>query len=214
MDKITQIITSQLEVTPKQIKNIISLLQEGATIAFIARYRKELTNNASEETLTKLQELYEYAKKFVARKEQIEKILKEKDSLTTLLVSQLESATTLVALEDIYEPYKGTKNTKADEAIANGLTDLANIIQTQKYTIDEIEQKAKRFFNQNVKTIDDAINGAKDIIALRYSQELKTKEILRANIQNHSILTTKPTKTFKEDGVYKDLGNFSQKVLP
>lgn len=212
MSNILQMIQQNCTLEPKQIQNIITLLEDGATIPFIARYRKELTGNADEITLLEFQEIYEYCKKLKARKEQIEKILKEKDSLTPTIQEQLLHASSLVTLEDIYEPYKGTKNSRADMAIANGLTNLANIIQTQKYTISEIQHKAKGFLNQEIKTIEEAISGAKDIIALRYSQEIKTKEILRANIQKHSILVAKPTKTFDENGLYKEFKEFSQKT--
>ena len=207
-----KLVQTKLSLSPKQIENIITLLEDGSTIAFIARYRKDLTGNVSDETLLAFQEHYEYFNKFLKRKEEIEHILKERDSLSSLIQDQLNNAVTLTALEDIYEPFKGTKNTRADEAIKNGLTDLANIISTMKYSLQEIDEKAKRFLNNDVKTIKDAINGAQDIIALRYSQELNTKDAIRKNITNHGLLVTKPTKTFDPNGLYKDLANISQKV--
>ncbi|MEA3352473.1 MAG: Tex-like N-terminal domain-containing protein [Campylobacterota bacterium] len=211
MSKIIDIVKSKIDLTTKQIENIISLLENGSTIAFIARYRKDLTGNATDETLLKFQEVYEYGLKLLKRKEDIENILKEKDSLTPKIQEQLNCAMTLTALEDIYEPFKGTKNSRADDAVKNGLTDLANIISTMKYSVEEIEYKAKRFLNKNIKSVDDAIQGAKDIIALRYSQEIKTKDTLRRNILSYGLLTTKPTKTFEEDGLYKDLASINQK---
>ncbi len=212
MEKIVDIIKNKIDIEERYIKNIISLLEDGSTIAFIARYRKDITGNASDETLIKFQEIYEYSLKLLKRKEEILNILKEKDSLTSQLKLLIDEAVTLTILEDIYEPYKGVKNTRADDAIKNGLTDLANIISTMKYSIEEIKQKANNFLNKDVKTVDEAINGAKDIIALRYSQELKTKEALRKNIENHGVLVTKKTKTFEEDGLYKDLAKISQKA--
>lgn len=209
---IIQLIQTKLPLKQNQIENIITLLEDGSTIAFIARYRKDLTENASDETLLKFQDHYEYFTKLLKRKEEIIHILKERDSLSPLIQEQLNNALTLTSLEDIYEPFKGTKNTKADEAIKNGLTDLANIISTMKYSLEEIDEKAKRFLNKNVQTIKDAISGSQDIIALRYSQELNTKDLIRKNIANHGLLVTKPTKTFEENGLYKDLANISQKA--
>ncbi|MEA3512927.1 MAG: Tex-like N-terminal domain-containing protein [Campylobacterota bacterium] len=211
MNKIIEILKQKTTLEEKYIKNIITLLEDGATIAFIARYRKDSTGNATDETLLKFQEIYEYSQKLLKRKEQIEHILKEKDSLTPKLQTLLDNALTLTALEDIYEPYKGSKNSRADDAVKNGLTDLANIISSMKYTKSEIEDKAKRFLNKDINTIADAISGAKDIIALRYLQEIKTKDIIRQNIQNHSLLITKKTKTFEENGLYRDLASINQK---
>ena len=210
-DKMIEIIKSKINLDIKYIKNIIELLEDGSTIAFIARYRKDITGNATDETLLKFQEVYEYTQKLIKRKDEILNILKEKDNLNDKLKLLITEATTLRALEDIYEPYKGTKNTRADDAVKNGLENLANIISTMKYTIHEIEQKAKNFLNKNITTIDDAINGAKDIIALRYSQELKTKEGVRKNLENHATLVTKKTKTFEENGLYKNLASVNTK---
>lgn len=212
MQNLINLIQDKLEIKKEHIKNIITLLEDGSTIAFIARYRKDQTGNASDETLLKFQEYYEYFQKLITRANEIRSILKEKDSLTPTLEDQIDQAKTLTALEDIYEPFKGTKNTRADDAIKNGLTDLANIISTMKYSIEDIEFKAKRFLNKEVTTIEEAIKGAQDIIALRYSQDIKTKESIRKNIQNHGMLITNPTKTFQEDGLYKDLCNLNQKA--
>ena len=212
MQNIIEIIKSKTSLDEKTIQNIITLLEDGCTIAFIARYRKDSTSNASDETLLKFQEIYEYSLKLMKRKEEILSILKEKEVLDNKLSTLINNAQSLVSLEDIYEPYKGVKSTRADFALKNKLDGLANIISTMRYSCDEVKQKAKQFLNENIKTIDEAINGAMDIIALRYSQEIKTKEILRKNIQNHSLFITKKTKTFDPDGLYKDLGEIKQKA--
>jgi uncharacterized protein len=212
MQNIISILKQQINLEEKYIKNIIALLEDGSTIPFIARYRKDATGNATDETLLKFQELYEYNQKLLKRKEEIESILKEKESLSPQVQELLNKATTLKVLEDIYEPYKGTKNSKADVAITNGLEPLANIISSMKYTTKEIEQKAKQFLNKEIVNIQDAIDGAKDIIALRYAQGIKTKDAIRKNIHSHGILTTKATKTFESNGIYKDLAEISQKA--
>jgi uncharacterized protein len=212
LNKLINIIKSKIDLEEKYIKNIIELLEDGSTIAFIARYRKDITGNATDEVLLKFQEIYEYSQKLLKRREEIENILKEKESLTPKIQTMLDEAITLTTLEDIYEPFKGTKNTRADEAVKNGLTDLANIISTMKYTCEDIEYKAQRFLNKDVRSVEDAISGAKDIIAFRYSTEVKTKEAIRKNIFSHGLLVTKPTKTFEADGLYKELVSISQKA--
>ena len=212
MEKIINIIKSKIDLDEQSIKNIISLLEDGSTIAFIARYRKDMTSNASDETLIIFQETYEYGLKLLKRKEDIVKILKEKDVLTHKIQALLDEAITLTALEDIYEPYKGVKSSRASDAIKNNLEGLANLISSMKYSIEDVKHKAKSFFNQNIKTVDDAIDGAIDIIALRYSQDIRTKDSLRKNLENHSILTTKKTKTFEENGLYKNLDKVSDKT--
>lgn len=145
MQTIQEIIKSKISLDGTSIKNIIKLLEDGCTIAFIARYRKDMTGNASDEMLLKFQEVYEYSLKLAKRKDEILHILKEKEMLTPKLQELLDNAVTLTALEDIYEPYKGVKSTKADDALKNGLEGLANTLSCMKYSIEEIEQKQKRF---------------------------------------------------------------------
>jgi len=212
MQKIIEIIKAKLAIDEKSIRNIIALLQEGNTIAFIARYRKELTNNATDEMLLQFQELYEYSQKLLKRKEEIAHLLKEKEAWNTTLEKLIEEATTLTTLEDIYEPFKGVKSTKANSAIENGLEGLANIIVSMKYSKEEVALKAQTFLHEKVKTVEEAISGACDILALRYSQELKTKELIRNNIHNHAFLVTKPTKTFDANGLYKEFATINSKA--
>jgi len=212
MQNLLTLLKSKINLDEKIIKNIITLLDEGCTIAFIARYRKDLTSNASDETLLKFQEVYEYSLKLVKRKEEILNLLKEKEVLNKKLEDQIHQAMTKTTLEDIYEPYKGVKSTRADFAIKNNLEGLANIISCVKYTKEQIQEKARTFLNENIKDIDTAIKGAQDIIALRYSQELRTKDALRKNIQNHALLVTKKTKTFEAEGLYKELKDIKQKA--
>ncbi len=212
MQDIINILKTKIELDEKSIKNIITLLEDGCTIAFIARYRKDLTSNASDEVLLKFQEVYEYSLKLQKRKEEILNLLKEKEVLTEKLKSMISQASSKTALEDIYEPYKGVKSTRADFAIKNNLEGLANIISCMKYTTNEVEQKAKNYLNSNIKDVTTCIKCAMDIIALRYSLEVRTKDALRKNIENHAVLITKKTKTFEEDGLYKDLKDLNQKA--
>ena len=211
MQKIIELVKSKIDLDKKSIENIINLLEDGCTIAFIARYRKDMTGNATDETLLKFQDIYNYNLKLLKRKDEILEILKEKNIFNNKIKDLLDNADTLTNLEDIYEPYKNSKNSRADFAIENNLESLANIISTMRYSLADIKIKAKSFLNKNILNIDDVIAGAMDIIALRYSQNLKSKEIVRNTIVNYSNITTKPTKTFEKDGLYKNLSSVNEK---
>lgn len=194
------------------IQNILKLLDDGCTIPFIARYRKDLTSNATDEQLRDFEEIYNYSLKLLNRKEEIINILKERNFLDEKLLAHINSATTLQSLEDIYAPFKDKKSSRTLSAIENGLEPLSNIIQSMKYSLDEINQKAKQFLNKEVLTIEDAINGASDIIAQRYADDFRTKEVIRNIVLNYGILETKKTKTFNESGVYVSVANVSEKI--
>ncbi len=209
---LTQLLEQKTNLTIKVIENIIKLLDEGCTIPFIARYRKEFTNGATDEQLRDFEEVYEYSKKLLARKEEIKEILKERNFLDDKIEKNLNEAQTLQALEDIYSPFKEKKSSRTSKAIENGLEPLANIIQSMRYNKEECEQKAKQFLNENITTIDEAINGAKDIIAQRYADDFKSKEVLRNLIQNWGILEISATKDFDKNGVYSNFANTTEKI--
>ena len=194
------------------IQNILKLLDDGCTIPFIARYRKDLTSNATDEQLRDFEDIYNYSLKLLNRKEEIINILKERNFLDEKLLAHINSATTLQILEDIYAPFKDKKSSRTLSAIENGLEPLANIIQSMKYSLDEINQKAKQFLNKEVLSVEDAINGASDIIAQRYADDFRTKEVIRNIVLNYGILETKKTKTFNESGVYVSVANVSEKI--
>ncbi len=194
------------------IQNILKLLEDGCTIPFIARYRKDLTSNATDEQLRDFEEIYNYSLKLIERKEEIISILKERNFLDEKLQNIINEAKTLQSLEDIYAPFKEKKSSRTLNAIENGLEPLANIIQSMKYSIEEVNQKAKSFLNENIKSIDEAIDGACDIIAQRYADDFRTKEIIRNSILNYAVLETKKTKTFNENGVYGSVANVSEKI--
>ncbi|AYJ80752.1 RNA-binding protein [Aliarcobacter cryaerophilus ATCC 43158] len=194
------------------IENIIKLLEEGCTIPFIARYRKEFTNGASDIELRVFEEVFEYSKKLIQRKDEIKNLLKEKNFLDEKLIKFLDEATTLQALEDIYAPFKDKKSSRTTTALENGLEPLSNIIQSMKYTKEECNQKANQFLNENIKTINEAISGAKDIIAQRYADDFKSKEVLRNLIQNWGVLEVTPTKEFDKNGLYSNFANTNEKI--
>ncbi|MEJ5168030.1 MAG: Tex-like N-terminal domain-containing protein [Arcobacteraceae bacterium] len=207
-----QILEQKTDISKEHIINILRFLDEGCTIPFIARYRKDFTGNASDEDLRKFEEIYEYSLKLLSRKEEIVAILKERNFLDEKVNKAISEATTLQGLEDIYAPYKEKKSSRTTTAIENGLEPLANIIQSMRYTSSEVEQKAKQFLNQNITSIEDAIKGASDIIAQRYADDFKTKEAIRNIIANHGVLETKKTKTFDENGLYKIYADINEKI--
>ncbi|WP_321312378.1 helix-hairpin-helix domain-containing protein [Halarcobacter sp.] len=209
---ITNLLVQKTSLSKKVIENIIKLLDEGCTIPFIARYRKEFTNSATDEDLRVFEEVYSYSKKLLQRKNEILELLKEKNFLNERVEKSLNEATTLQALEDIYTPFKDKKSSRTSQAIENGLEPLANIIQSMKYDENEVLQKAKNFTNKDVKSIDEAIQGAKDIIAQRYADDFKSKEVLRNLISNWGIIEIKEAKEFKKDGVYTSFVEQNEKI--
>ena len=194
------------------VENILKLIDEGCTIPFIARYRKDMTSNATDEQLRDFEDIYNYSLKLLGRKEEILSILKERNFLDEKIQNHINNASTLQMLEDIYAPFKDKKSSRTSNAIEFGLEPLANIIQSMRYSLEEVNQKAKQFLSKDVANIEDAISGASDIIAQRYADDFKTKEIIRNIITNHGLIETKPTKTFEKNGLYANFENVSEKV--
>ena len=174
MQNLITLLTQKTTLQKNQISNILKLLNEGSTIPFIARYRKEMTGGATDDELREFHEVYLSAKRLLDRKEEILKLLEEREVLTSELKNAVNEASTMTALEDIYRPYKEKKNTRASQAIKNGLEPLANILQSAKLSEKEFETKARTFVRLAVKSVDDAVKGAKDIIAERFSDHLKS----------------------------------------
>ena len=166
MDKITTTIANELGIKELQVQSTIKLIDDGNTIPFIARYRKEATGGLSDETLRTLGERLTYLRNLENRKQEVIGIIEEQGKLTDELKVQIENANTLAEVEDLYRPYKQKKKTRGSIAKEKGLEPLANIIylQQDKRTLEEI---AKDYINEEkgVVTIEDALNGAKDIIA-------------------------------------------------
>ena len=176
-ERIANIIAEELNIKLVQVVRTIELINEGNTIPFIARYRKEVTGGLSDETLRDLGERLTYLRNLEARKEEVKTSIENQGKLTDEIVANLENAKTLAEVEDIYRPYKQKKKTRATVAKAKGLEPLAEIIlvQTEKTPIEEI---AKQYVNIDklseedknnkekvVASVEDAIQGAKDIIA-------------------------------------------------
>jgi uncharacterized protein len=194
------------------ISNILKLLDDGATIPFIARYRKELTGGASDEVLREFETIYQSTQTFLHRKEEISRLISERATLTEALKRAIDEAQTLRSLEDIYRPYKEKKSTRATQAIKKGLTPLANSLSSVKLSISALNNEAKKFLKNGITSIDEAIKGAQDILAERYADNPHEREAIRNSMLRYGLLVTKATKNFKSDGIYKNLVNESQKI--
>lgn len=166
MDKIFKKIADELNIRETQVEATVKLIDDGNTIPFIARYRKEVTGNLSDETLRELDERLKYLRNLETRKEEIIRLIDEQGKLTDELTIKIASTMVLSELEDIYRPYRPKKRTRATIAKEKGLEPFSEIIsnQTEKQDIYEI---AKQYIDEEkgVNTVEDVINGASDIIA-------------------------------------------------
>jgi len=206
------LLSAKTTLNQNQIKNILSLIKEGATIPFIARYRKEMTGGASDEQLRDFDDVYTSVKKMVDRRDEIIKILKEKNLFEDKLQTLLNQAKTITELEDIYRPYKEKKNTRASTAIKQGLEPLANRLQSSRLSESELKTEAKKFLKGDVKSSEDAIKGAQDIIAERFSDSASEREVLRELTLKHGMLEVKGAKAFDEKGVFSKYKTHSEKI--
>ena len=212
MKNLINLLLKQSRLKRDQISNILQLLDEGATIPFIARYRKEMTGGASDDELRDFYEIYTTLKRLIERKEEILHILSQRELLKPQLQTSISNAQTLTELEDIYRPYKEKKNSRARVAIKNGLTPLADLLESAKVDKKTFENSAKSFLNREVKSLNDAIKGAKDIVAERFSDNQKERIVIREMTQRHGKVEIKKGKNFDENGVYKNYKEQSEKV--
>ena len=200
------------------INNIIQLLDEGNTIPFIARYRKEMTKGASDEQLRDFYELYSYTKNLEARKQDVIRLIEEKGLMTDELRLQILSAETLARVEDLYRPFKEKKNTKATIAKAKGLEPLAQILAKAELSKEDFETEAQKFVKDtgdaktSVKDGAEAIQGAKDILAEAVSDHADLRAEIKQFEEVNAKLQTKATKTFEENGVYKIYKDYNKKL--
>ncbi len=211
-DQIITEIANDLGVKKHQVEVVLTLLSEGNTIPFIARYRKEATGALDEEEIRKINEVYEYQVNLLKRKEDVIRLIDEKGLLTEELKNEILNASKLVEVEDLYRPYKEKKKTKATEAIKNGLEPLADIFM--KFpdfgTLDSICQD---FLTEQVKTVVDAVQGAKYIIAERISDDAKYRKAIRDYVYHNGVLISKKKKNAEDEkGVYEMYYDYSEKV--
>ena len=192
-EEIIQEISKQLNITIKQVQAVLKLLEEGNTIPFIARYRKEATGALDEEVIRTINEVYEYQVNLLKRKEDVIRLIDEKGMLTDELKQSILACQKLVEVEDLYRPYKEKKKTKATEAIALGLEPLANEIM--KFPKDQdLDTMASKYVNDKVPTIEKAIEGAKYIIAERISDDATYRKEIRKFVYQNGVLVSKKKK--------------------
>lgn len=183
--------TSNIKIS--SIQNVLKLLEEENTIPFIARYRKEVTGNLNEEQIREISEVYEYQVSLQKRKEDVIRLIDEKGMLTEELKNNILNCQKLVEVEDLYRPYKEKKKTKATEAIKNGLEPLAKIIMSFPEKID-FNEVAQKYLNENVKTIEEALQGSKYIIAEWISDNASYRKWIRNNMYHKGIIISKIKK--------------------
>jgi len=191
-------IALELNIKTSQVESVLTLLEEGNTIPFIARYRKEKTGSLDEEQIRKINEVYEYQVSLLKRKEDVIRLIDEKGLLTDELRDNIMKCTKLVEVEDLYRPYKEKKKTKATEAIKNGLEPLAKIIMSFPNNLD-IENTAQKYINENVKTTEEAIQGAKYIIAEWISDNANYRKWIRNNMYHKGTVTSKVKKNAEDE---------------
>ena len=205
-------IAIELNVKEKQVESALKLLEEGNTVPFIARYRKEATGALDEEQIRSINEVYDYQINLLKRKEDVIRLIDEKGMLTDSLKEEIMKCTKLVEVEDLYRPYKEKKKTKATEAIANGLEPLAKIIMSFPKNID-INDVASSYINEKVKSVEEALLGAKYIIAEWISDNASYRKYIRNNIFNFGTITSKLKKKAEDDGqVYKMYYDYKEKI--
>ena len=189
-------IGKDLNIKERQVEVVLNLLKEGNTVPFIARYRKEATGSLDEEVIRSINEVYEYQVNLLKRKEDVIRLIDEKGMLTDELKEEILKCQKLVEVEDLYRPFKEKKKTKATEAIKYGLEPLANMIMEFKNR--DIKKEAKSFLNDKVTSIEEAIEGAKYIIAEAISDNAEYRKYIRENIVKFGIITSKVKKKAQE----------------
>ena len=212
--KIFSFLASQLNFSSKQISTVAKFLDEGATVPFLARYRKEATDGLDEEQIRAIRDGIETQRTLEARKETILKSIKEQDKLTEELEKQILNCTDLKTLEDIYLPYKQKRKTRGDKAKEKGLEPLAKLIWEQEITSGDPIEYAKEYINpeKEVESVEDAFDGATDIVAEWINESLEVREMLRDVFSKHANIVTKKNPTVKERTNFEDYYEFSSKV--
>ncbi len=210
--EIYKVLASEFGLKQEHSQNIIALIDEGCTIPFIARYRKELTGSCDDQVLREFDERLKYLRNLIQRKQEVEKSIREQEKWTEEISKTLENAKTLTEVEDIYRPFKPKRKTRASVAISKGLSPLADILLEQKLS-QSFEEVAKDFVDEEkgVKSVAEAIAGAKDIVAEKISDDANLRKILRETIFEKAkisceLLENENSKTYE---MYKD---FSQEV--
>ena len=213
--EIISIVSEKTGIKEEYVKVVLSLFEEGCTIPFIARYRKEKTNNLDEDQIRSIEKTYDTEDKLFNRKREVINSIEEKGKLTEELRTAILNATTIKEVETLYLPFKEKKKTRAGIAISKGLEPLADwLLQFRNFPI---EKEAEKYLNDKVATIEEAIQGAKDIVAERMSDDIRVRECLTRNIMSYGKITTQLKKdAVDEKKVFELYYNHSEliKFLP
>ena len=208
-------VAKELNFKVLQVENTIKLFDEGATVPFIARYRKEVTGNLDEEQIRDVIEKITYYRNLEKRKEEVIRLIEEQGKLTEELQKSIVNAMKLQEVEDLYLPYKKKKKTKADIAKEQGLEPLSEFALAKGTTMEQLEKEAEKYVTEEVADVKAAIEGVHLIIAQDISENIKIREFLRDKISKFGILTSKVIEKNKENdekGVYQDYYEYSEQI--
>lgn len=212
MEHLIKPIADELKVQVNQVTNTLKLLEEGNTVPFIARYRKEMTHGLDEEEILFIQKQYEYQVNLEKRKEDVLRIIETQGKLTEEIKNSVMNCQKLSEVEDIYRPYQQKRKTRATEAVRKGLEPLADwILKLPK--VGDIEVEASKYLNDEVKNTSEAMQGASDIIAEKVSDNASLRWKIKESINGYGKIVTKAKKNFKDEGqIYKMYYDYSERV--
>ena len=212
MEEVIKYLVETLNLKEQQIKEVLSMLEEGATIPFIARYRKEKTGNLNEDQIRAIEEQYKYQENLLNRKNDVIRLIDEKGLLTSEIQDAILKCHKLTEVEDIYRPYKEKKKTKASEAIKNGLEPLAKMIMSFP-TTGSLEEMAKKFINENIKDSSSALEGAGYIIAEWISDNASYRKWIRYNVFTNGTISSKLKKNAQDEHkLYEMYYDFTDRI--
>ena len=212
---INNYVATELNLKLSQIENTVKLFDEGATVPFIARYRKEVTGNLDEEQIREIIEKVSYFRNLEKRKEEVLRLIEEQGKLTDELKTSIVNAIKLQEVEDLYLPYKKKKKTKADIAKDQGLEPLSIFALETETTMEMLKLEAEKYLTEEVETVEAAIEGVHLIIAQNISEDIKIREFLRERLSKFGILTSKvieKNKAEDEKGIYQDYYEYSESI--
>jgi len=211
MTNFAALVAAKLNLRMVQVEAVLNLFEEGATIPFIARYRKDKTGGLDEVQIQQIQDESKFLKEFTERKTFIEKAITEQGKMTDELQKKIDAATTLAALEDIYLPYKPKRKTKAQTARENGLEPLAATMLAQQQA--DVMEEATKYINEKVSTAEDALQGARDIIAEMVNENAEVRAKMRKLFEDTATMQSKVLTDKETEGIkYKDYFDFSEPI--
>jgi len=212
MDELISLLAQKTEIDAHVVENILSLMEKGATIPFISRYRKEMIGGIGEERLREFEEAHGYCKRLLERRSEVLRLIGERGRLDAETEQSIRKAGTLTELEDIFRPYREKKSTRAGQALAKGLAPLADVLQKAGLSKEELWREADAYAQEGGLSRDEAVQGAQDILAERFSDDAGEREILRRQIRRHGVLEVKPGKSFDPRGHYAHYQEHREKI--